>query len=333
MTPLIVRLLILIAIFASVFLVSQIIIGGTVNRRAELRAVNKRLGLLRSGRSADEVISILRSNAPARLSENAGPLERAYFRFQQMIRTAGLTLDPRAVLFYMVVGAVALTAILLFLVWRSPFPVTLGVIELLVGLAIAIAVGVPLLTLSRLAQRRRRRMEEQFPLALEIFTRALRAGHPIAAALDLVTKEVEDPLGSEFGLVSDEVAYGAELNDALLDLAERWDLDDIRMFVICLSVQSETGGNLAEVLENLTKVIRDRAQLYLKVRALSSEGRMSGWMLTVLPVLTFISVFLVSPQFYLNVAGDPLFIYGFTSLIVLYFLGVIIIRRMIDLKV
>ena len=176
-------------------------------------------------------------------------------------------------------------------------------------------------------------MEEQFPLALEIFTRALRAGHPIAAALDLVTKEVEDPLGSEFGLVSDEVAYGAELNDALLDLAERWDLDDIRMFVICLSVQNETGGNLAEVLENLTKVIRDRAQLYLKVRALSSEGRMSGWMLTVLPVLTFISVFLVSPQFYLNVAGDPLFTYGFTSLIVLYFIGVYIIRRMIDLKV
>lgn len=333
MTPLIVRLLILVAVFASVFLFSQIVISGTLNRRAELRAVNKRLSLMRSGRNADEVISILRSHAPARLSENAGPVEKAYFRFQKMIRIAGLTANPPTVLLFMVGGTVALAFILLFFVWNSPFPVTIGVIELIIGLAIAIAIGVPLLAMSRLAQRRRRRMEEQFPLALEIFTRALRAGHPIAAALDLVTKEIEDPLGSEFGLVSDEVAYGAELNDALLDLAERWELDDIRMFVISLSVQNETGGNLAEVLENLTKVIRDRAALYMKVRALSSEGRMSGWMLTVLPVLTFISVFLVSPQFYLNVAGDPLFTFGFTGLIVLYFIGVFIIRRMIDLEV
>jgi tight adherence protein B len=333
MTPLIVRLLILIAIFASVFLVSQIIISSTLNRRAELRAVNKRLGLLRSGRSSDEVISILRSRAPARLPENANFLEGAYFRFQKTTRIAGLTLDARALLFFMALGTVALTLILLFLVWNSPFPVTVGVIELVIGLALAIAVGVPLLALSRLAQKRRKRMEGQFPLALEIFTRALRAGHPISAALELVTREVEDPLGSEFGLVADEVAYGAELNDALLDMAERWELDDIRMFVISLSVQSETGGNLAEVLENLNKVIRDRAALYMKVRALSSEGRMSGWMLTVLPLLTFISVFLLSPQFYLDVAGDPLFIYGFTSLIVLYFIGVFIIRRLINLEV
>lgn len=333
MTPLIVRLFVLVAIFASVFLVSQIVIGATVNRRVELRAVNKRLRLLRSGRNSDEVISILRSNAPARLSENAGPLERTYFKFNQMTRTAGLTLNPRAVLIFMAIGAILLTSLLLFLVWHSPFPVSVGVIELIIGLAIAIAIGIPLALLSRLAQRRRRRMEEQFPLALEIFTRALRAGHPIAAAIDLLTKEVEDPMGSEFGLVADEVAYGAELTDALMDLAERWDLDDIRMFVIALSVQSETGGNLAEVLENLTKVIRDREALFLKVRALSSEGRMSGWMLTVLPLLTFISVFLVSPQFYLNVAGDPVFIYGFTSLIVLYFIGVYIIRRMVDLEV
>jgi tight adherence protein B len=333
MTPLIVRLLILIAIFASVFLVSQIIIGSTLNRRAEQRAVNKRLGLLRAGRTSDEVISILRSRTPARLPENANFLERAYFRFQQTSRIAGVTLDARAVLFFMIIGTAALTLILLLLVWNSPFPVTVGVIELVIGLSLAIAVGVPLLALSRLAQKRRKRMEGQFPLALEIFTRALRAGHPISAALELVTREVEDPLGSEFGLVADEVAYGAELNDALLDLAERWDLDDIRMFVISLSVQSETGGNLAEVLENLNKVIRDRAALYMKVRALSSEGRMSGWMLTVLPLLTFISVFILSPEFYLDVAGDPLFIYGFTSLIVLYFIGVFIIRRMIDLEV
>lgn len=333
MTPLLVRLAILVAIFASVFLLSQVVLSSAANRRANLRAVNKRLSLLRSGHDRDEVVSILRKNLPERLSENAGFGERIFFKFQRMIRTAGLAADPRLVLLSMGLGVVGLTLLLLSLAWSSPFPVTIGVIELIVGLAVAIAIGLPLFVLSRMAQRRRKQMEEQFPLALDIFTRALRAGHPIAAAIELLTEEVEDPLGSEFGLVADEVAYGAELNDALLSLADRWELDDMRMFVISLSVQNETGGNLAEILENLTKVIRERAALYMKVRALSSEGRMSGWMLTVLPVLTFISVFLVSPQFYFNVAGDPVFIYGFSGLIILYFIGVYIIRRLIDLEV
>jgi tight adherence protein B len=144
---------------------------------------------------------------------------------------------------------------------------------------------------------------------------------------------MEDPLGSEMGLVSDEVSYGANLTDALSALAERWDLDDIRMFVVSLSLQSETGGNLAEILGNLATVIRDRASMYMKVRALSSEGRMSGWMLTVLPVLTFLSMFAVSPQFYLDVATSTRFIWGFAILLVMYFIGVYMIRRLIDLKV
>ena len=110
-------------------------------------------------------------------------------------------------------------------------------------------------------------------------------------------------------------------------------LDDMRMFVVSLSVQSETGGNLAEILQNLSEVIRARASLYMKVRALSSEGRMTGWMLTILPVLTFIGMFMVNPGFYLDVARDPIFVFGFTGLLILYFIGFIMIRRMVDLKV
>jgi tight adherence protein B len=105
------------------------------------------------------------------------------------------------------------------------------------------------------------------------------------------------------------------------------------MFVVSLSLQSETGGNLAEILGNLSGVIRERAGLYMKVRALSSEGRMTGWMLTVLPVLTLLSMFAVNPGFYIEVAGDPIFVPGFTALVVLYGIGVYTIRRMIDLKV
>ena len=131
----------------------------------------------------------------------------------------------------------------------------------------------------------------------------------------------------------DEVTYGAELRDSLQSMAERWDLDDMRMFVVSLSVQSETGGNLAEILENLSKVIRDRQSMMMKVRALSSEGRMTAVMLTVLPVFTFVMLFLFNSSFFLDVANDPWFVPGFTFLIILYLIGFFTIRKMVDLKV
>ena len=112
---------------------------------------------------------------------------------------------------------------------------------------------------------------------IRVFVRALRSGHPVASAIDLLTHEMEDPMGSEFGVVSDEASYGADLHDALQAMAERWDNPDMRMFVVSLSLQSETGGNLAEILENLADVIRARAAMYMKVRALSSEGRLTGF--------------------------------------------------------
>ena len=217
--------------------------------------------------------------------------------------------------------------------WSANYPLTSGVIQLILAFGAAAAIGVPLLVISFLAQRRRKRMQEQFPMALDIFVRSLRTGHPIAGALELLTQEMEDPIGSEFGLVTDEIAYGAELTDALNDMADRWDLDDIRMFVVSLSLQSETGGNLAEILDNLSSVIRERASLYLKVRALSSEGRMTGLMLTGLPIFTFVLVFLLNPGFYLDVAADPIFYIGFPLLLVWYVVGVIAIRKLVNIKV
>ncbi|MDE2437513.1 MAG: type II secretion system F family protein [Sphingomonadales bacterium] len=333
MSGLIIRLFVLIAVFASIFFISQFVLTFVIGRRAETRAINRRLQLLRSGLSSDQVSSILRKDLLERLPENAGPVARTYYAFQRTVRMAAIQTDPRVVLTMCTIAFAGLAALILFLTWSAKLPVTSGVIELIFGISAAIAFGIPILLISRRADKRRKRMEEQFPVALDIFVRALRAGHPIAAAIELLTTEMEDPLGSEFGLVSDEVSYGANLTDALSALAERWDLDDIRMFVVSLSLQSETGGNLAEILGNLASVIRDRASMYMKVRALSSEGRMSGWMLTVLPVFTFVSMFLVNARFYLDVATDPMFVIGFTTLLLMYVIGVWMIRRMIDLKV
>jgi tight adherence protein B len=234
----------------------------------------------------------------------------------------GLLLGPFAIFFLVILIMMGLGA-----------GISMGRLLMVAVFAVVIGAVIPIMLLQFKATATRKKMEEQFPVALDVFVRGLRAGHPIAAALDLLTIEMPDPIGSEFGLAVDEVTYGAELRDALQAMADRWDLDDMRMFVVSLSVQSETGGNLAEILENLSHVIRERHSMMLKVRALSSEGRMTAIMLTILPVGTFSALFILSPAFYLDVADDPAFVPGFVTLIVMYCIGFYIIRRMIDLKV
>lgn len=333
MTPLLLRLAILIAIFATVFLLSQLAASTVLNRRAELGAINRRMVMLASGHDRDAVRLTLLKNAPPVIAHDAPIWQRAYVGVVRTIMTSGVNVSVRTVLAASGIATAVIFVFVLMFAMSAKFTLTPGVILIVFVVAGIAGFGVPLMVFSRFAQRRRKRMQEQFPDALDIFVRSLRAGHPVASAIELITQEMQDPIGSEFGLVSDEVSYGAELNDALSGMAERWDIEDMRMFTVCVSVQSETGGNLAEILENLSRVIRDRASMFLKVRALSSEGRMTGWMLTVLPVLTFLALFTYNPGFYLDVAQDPIFMIGFPSLIGLYVLGVFSINRLTDLKV
>jgi tight adherence protein B len=254
-------------------------------------------------------------------------------RFERMLMQAQLTMPTGRLMLIILIAPVAIFFFILMLMVASDMGISVGRVVMSATFAFALGAALPLMFLNFRATRTRKRMQEQFPVALDVFVRGLRAGHPIAAALDLLTVEMPDPIGTQFGLVVDEVTYGAELRDALQNMAERWDLDDMRMFVVSLSVQNETGGNLAEILENLTKVIRDRQAMFMKVRALSSEGRMTAVMLTVLPLFTFTLLFIVNPYFFLDVAGDPMFLPGFTVLLVLYLIGFFTIRKMVDLKV
>lgn len=327
------RIGILIAIFASVFVVSQIVLNTLYSRRAHLQAVNKRLRMIGQGSRRDQVIEQLRKNTPREYPNLPPFIGRRLENIQRTVMAASLPVTSSQALLGMAGAFVILTSVILVLIAQAGFALNVGTFLLVFALAFCIAFAIPMFVLSFVGQRRRKKMEQQFPVSLDIFVRALRAGHPIASAIDLLTREMEDPIGSEFGLVSDEVAYGAELTEALSNMAERWDLDDIRMFVVSLSVQNETGGNLAEILQNLSDVIRARASLYMKVRALSSEGRMTGWMLTALPVLAFVGLFMVNPGFYLSVAQESMFIIGAVMLITMYTIGFIMIRRMIDIKV
>jgi tight adherence protein B len=328
----IVQLFLLLAVFASVFLVSQVLLRSTAERTAEFKLINRRLRMIGRGADREDVMAELRRNDPLQGQGN-GIGGGWLLTFRRNLLMAQVPFGPTQVLVAMVLLFLAITILIISAAWFKQFSMTLGVIQLIVVVAAAIAVFTPLSVVSFLAHRKRRRMQEQFPVALDIFVRALRSGHPVASAIELLTEDMEDPIGSQFGLVADEVSYGADLTASLHSMAERWDLDDIRMFVVCLTVQTETGGNLAEILENLSVVIRERARMYMKVRALSSEGRMTGWILGVLPVFAFIILFAMNPSFYLGVATDPIFFFGFPVMIAWYLGGIFMIRRMIDLKV
>jgi tight adherence protein B len=333
MSPTIARLVVLILLFVAVFLLAELAISAVRRRSSETRAINKRLRMIEGGMGRELVSSKLRKSQPFEFASGNGFIGKALANIQQSVIASGVAMPAHQIMLAMALGSALVTVIVIIGAAIAGYALNFGSVQLALVVGLAIGLGIPLVILSRIASKRRQKMQEQFPVALDIFIRGLRSGHPVSSALDLLTKEMEDPLGSEFGLVLDEVAYGADVRDALQSMADRWGLEDIQMFVVSLSVQNETGGNLAEILTNLSSVIRERTSMYMKVRALSSEGRMTALVLTALPLLTISGLFLLNPSFYLDVAQDPIFVPGFLGLVVLYFIGFFTIRRMIDLKV
>lgn len=333
MSEMLLRVLILVLVFASVLLLVETIVSSLARSRSEGRAINLRLQMIGRGASRSETMNRLRRQDFAVADRLPSFLQGSGRAFERLLMAAGITMPTGQLMLVLALAPAVLLAAIVLVMLALGSPIGAGRLLLVATFAIVVGLGIPLMALQVKAQKRRKRMQEQFPVALDVFVRGLRAGHPVAAALDLLTVEMPDPIGSQFGVVVDEVTYGADLKDALFAMAERWNLEDMRMFVVSLSVQGETGGNLAEILENLSKVIRDRHSMFMKVRALSSEGRMTAVMLTLLPVLAFSALFLLNPGFYLDVADDPLFVPGFGLLILLYMTGYFTIRRMVDLKV
>ena len=299
--------------------------------RGAKRRINKRMSLMEAGATTDEVLNQLRRDVAN--GNRSGIFAKFVNHIERQLSQSGMTMPVRNFIFIMVALTVG-AAIMVPLATGLAGHLRLNGSLLMVAItAIAIGVIAPLTFLSIRSGRRIKKFEQQFPIALDIFIRGLRAGHPVSSALGLLTTEMPDPMGSEFGIVIDEVNYGLDLRDALENLSKRVQTPDIQMFIVCVSIQQETGGNLAEILEGLARVIRERASMVLKVRALASEGKMSGIMLTILPVFTFVSTFLSSPKFYTDVVDDPLFMPGAVGLLLIWLAGVMIIRKLVDLKV
>jgi tight adherence protein B len=173
-------------------------------------------------------------------------------------------------------------------------------------IALFCGVALPYLVLRFLRSRRQKAFGAQFPDALDMIVRSLRAGHPTPIALTMVAREMQDPIGSEFGIVVDEITYGADLETALRNLNVRIGQDDLPLFVTAVAIQGSTGGNLGEILQNLSAVIRLRFKMRRKIRALAAEGRASALILSSLPIAMFLVIQVASPSFYASVWDIPL---------------------------
>lgn len=221
-------------------------------------------------------------------------------------------------------AAAAAVAFLALFLWR----------DLIAGCAGAAFAGavLPILVLRHLRKRRWAKFTDQFPEALDLMVRSLRAGHPVPAAIHMAARELADPLGSEFGMVEDEITYGLDLETAMRNMNNRVGQEDLPLFVTSVAIQASSGGNLTEILANLCDVVRMRVKMRRKIRALSSEGRASAMILTSIPIILFIVINWMSPAFYGAHWSNPWLGRGLAVGAGWMLIGNLVMRRMINFK-
>lgn len=286
------------------------------------RAVNRRLRMLAQGNDSRSTLRKLRRERRDLLSSFLIQLVPSA---ERMITQAGMTVSLARVFLTMV--GIWVVSYVVFELWTPVGPITN------IGLATLLGVALPYLYILLQRSRRLTKLSAQLPDALDLVVRSLRARHPVSAALSLVAKEMPDPAGTEFGLVVDEMTFGLDLSEALSNLSERAPVDDLRFVIVSVQIQYMVGGNLAEILENLSNVIRDRFQMFAKIKSVSAEGRMSGIVVGILPFLVAMAVHITAPTYFSAVIGDPLFWPLIGAGFVLMLLGQFTIYKMVNFRV
>jgi tight adherence protein B len=283
---------------AVVLLVEGAYLMWNTSKGPEAKRIARRLRLMSAGTSvAGDEISILKTRM---LSESPG-IERLLLQaprvkqLDRVLEQSGLTWSVAELLGMMLLSAIAGMAVALYL----------GMTFLLTLIAAVIMGALPIVHVSRARAKRMVKVEQQLPDALDLIGRALRAGHAFPTAVKMISDELNDPIGGEFRTLFDEVNYGVSMHTALLNLAARIPVTDLRYFVIAVLIQRETGGNLAELLDNIAAIIRARLKLFGQIRVLSAEGKLSAWILTLLPIGVALMMNVVNPGYIGVLWKDP----------------------------
>ena len=313
------RLIVMIMIGAAVFAGVQGLTG-LLSVATQKRQVNRRLKVGEKVEGISALVVELRKQRG--LTASGARSERLRW-LSDLIVASGLPYDQRKWLTYVAAAAI-LGAAGAGILTRMPVAA--------LGGALAGGVLIPLMVLKVYANKRNTALGFQLPQALDIIVRSLEAGHPVPAAVGLVGREMSDPIGTEFGMAADEIAYGATLEQAVERMSDRCQHPDVDLFAATVRLQERTGGNLTGLLKLNATTVRDRHKMRLKIKAASSEGRASAMILTAAPFLALGLIVMISPSFYGDAIDEPLVKFGLAGLGFWIFLGNMIMRRMIDMR-
>ena len=312
-------ILIFVAVLALVQGVYLVIFGKSISMDGK---VNRRLDMLDKGGNREQVLEQLRKEMTQHMKSQSIPI---YSLLADKAQKANIAFTPTQLVIMMVVLSAASFVMLTFL--------TAVAVPVRSLVAVLMGIGGIYVWVSRTANKRMSMLGEQLPEAVELMVRSLRVGHPFSSAIAIVASEVPDPLGTEMGMISDEAAYGRDMGESLKTMAERLDNQDLRFLAVAVTIQQTSGGNLAEILDGLAKVIRARFRLFRRVQAITAEAKWSGNLLSGFPILALIGINLVKPDYFDDVMLSPLFIPACLVVAAFLVLNIVVMRSLVDIKV
>ncbi|WP_223421793.1 type II secretion system F family protein [Tateyamaria pelophila] len=285
--------------------------------------VNRRLEMLnKSGGRREEVLDQLRKEMQQHMGARSIPL---YSLLADKAQKASIAFTPKQLIMIMVgLSVVAFLGLTIGTETEPPVRILLSVV---------IGVGAVYFWVSSKASKRMAMIEEQLPDAVELMVRSLRVGHPFSSAIQIVAKEVQDPLASEFGVIADESAFGRDVGKALKAMAERLDMQDLRFLAVAVTIQQQSGGNLAEILMGLAKVIRARFRLFRRVKAITAEAKWSGKFLSAFPLVALVVINVGDPNYYDEVRDHAYFIPACFAVGIFLCVNLVVMRVLTDIKV
>ncbi|HEX9858856.1 MAG TPA: type II secretion system F family protein, partial [Paracoccaceae bacterium] len=290
----IIYILIFVAVLALVEGLYLTVFGKSISLNSRM---SRRLALLEKNHNREQVLEQLRKEMSQHMKARGIPL---YSILADKAQKANIAFSPKAL-----IGIMGLLSVFSFL------GLTIGTdaaTPVRVGVAIGMGIGGVYVWVNKKAKKRIALMEEQLPEAVELMVRSLRVGHPFSSAIAIVAKEIADPLGTEFGVIGDEAAYGRDVTESLKAFAERMDSQDLRFLAVAVTIQQQSGGNLAEILDGLAKVIRARFKLFRRVKAITAEAKWSGMFLSAFPIGALVMITLLKPDYYDDVKDTAAFI-------------------------
>lgn len=284
--------------------------------------VNRRLEMLEKGERREDVLAKLRKEMDQHMDSRSLPL---YSLLADKAQKAALAFSPQQLIMVMA-AAGAFAFVGLTVGTEASLPVR-------AIMAVGMGIGGVYMWVNHRAKKRLSMIEEQLPDAVELMVRSLRVGHPFSSAITIVSKEIKDPLATEFGIIADESTYGRDIGDALKHMAERLDMQDLRFLAVAVAIQQQAGGNLAEILDGLAKVIRARFRLFRRVKAITAEAQWSGKFLSGFPLACLIFIQVAKPDYYDEVLDHPWFIPACFIVGIMLTLNMIVMRILTNIKV